>query len=290
MTRDELLNRINETATSVGSPPVSARQLWDWRDEGLLVGAHAHGRRRGLPPDWRWSDGDLETVNEITSLRLAGARRADELAIELWFIGRPIQIGRVRRAFRSEFDRLVKRTRRKLRDTKGDAKGASRRALLNRMGPLDRDLGRLNLRPSDGLLLNSLGEAIEGAHGSPALADGLFRENGTPETLQLPSPISTLLLGMSGMLAVADESDRSALEAIENATDADFEDARHTLISALLAVKVFSMTMELIAKKEDRNRPIRILQSIFHITWKLPLFVQYLNGIYKVKLADAFEQ
>lgn len=290
MTRDELLSRVNESAMAAGHPPVSARQLRDWRDEGLLVGAHAHGRRRGLPPDWRWSDGDLETVNEITSLRRAGARRADELAIELWLIGRPIQVGRVRRAFRSEFDRLVKRSRRKLRDTKGDAKGASRRALLNRMGPLDRDLARLNLRPSDGLLLNSLGEAIEGAHGSPALADGLFRENGTPETLQLPSPISTLLLGMSGMLAVADESDKSALEAVENATDADFEDARAFLMRALVILKLVSDTIEMNSNDEDGYRLVRKLQSLFRISWTMPLFVQYLNGIYKAKLTDAREQ
>lgn len=282
MTRQELLDRANAYFAERGWGEVSDRQLSDWRDEQLLPGPIPLGRRRGLSPDWDWSEEALAIVLEIGRLKSLGAKRASQLRCYLWISGRQILRESARKALTTEFDRLVAKTRRQLRDF---TSSTSRAALVSRIGQVDPTLAPLapEVSATEPFALEALDEITSGEAGLPLLSDAIDRRYpGAADLLSASRNAEIVLIGMSGLFGLSDETDQSATAVIRNATAEEFEAARYATLAQYFAIY---MAIDAGFLWHEDALPAGVLDKILSLDscdWAITLFVQSLNGIYKI--------
>lgn len=268
---DAFLAELNKRGSALDLRAITMRQVYDWRDERLLVGPTRHGRGRGRPLEWRWSESDLETAATLVKLKAAGLRRSDQLASALWLAERPIPIIRLRAALFSEFDRFLKRQRRDLRPPRDIDVKESRARLRRRLGPVDPGLRAIGINHDGGALISAFKLAIgddtyEGIDLSRDSAVGLC-------------PFDSLLLGMISFIGFPDEVEGAALSAIQSATETEFLQAREQM-ACVQVLALLGFLFLAAQKKTEQNPPLdRMGLSLEHLSWKLPLFVQVLSGI-----------
>jgi len=213
VTKEELLRRVNEIATSMGLPPVSKRGLSDWIDEGLIRGARPIGRRRGLNPRWEYDEDDVDRGRVLLGSRMLGARRVAELRLYLWARGYEVSAKKVKLALTSEFRRQMKSQRRKAvfqYDHRQSPNLSDRELAIysKRLGPLDPRLAALGLDLSPKSMLDMASRLTWGLDEHEHIAAGVQ---------QLFPP---------GLLGAPDETERSGEELSGLLAEVDLEEAR----------------------------------------------------------------
>lgn len=78
---------------------LSARQITDWVQKGLLPPLQQLGRGRGRGKEYFWSDPEVITQATVVSTYLAWTHRAEVTLLLTWFAGFPTPIDRVRSAW-----------------------------------------------------------------------------------------------------------------------------------------------------------------------------------------------
>lgn len=112
MTKDELVEFLNERATKSGDEPVNKRILSDWIDKGLLEPARAYGREIGLNPEWHLDNETVEYAQLLHALRSLGVKRASSLRIYLCMFCQDANAEHFLEALRIEYRRVMQRFRR----------------------------------------------------------------------------------------------------------------------------------------------------------------------------------
>lgn len=280
MTRAELLAAINAHALEIGQPAVSDRRLGDWREQGLLPSPRPRGAGRGRGVARDWGDDALDAARQILRLQSMGERRASQHLAYLWLIGGPQQIDFARAAISAEFKRAAKRIRRRVPEAVADETPFAQEALRGRIGPLDQRLvPMVGLGPDGRPITETLAIAglpavfgEEGRSMSAAIA-AIF-----PDLNELAEGplIQDFLAGYDGLLGLKDETDQSALTALSEATNAEWEAAREQLQMSWLGLGFLALVMSRL-KPEAKDA----LATVDRADWAIALFVQHLNGIQK---------
>lgn len=147
--KGELLRQVNEVAAKLGLQPIKERVLSGWIDEGLVGGAIARGRKRGLNPKWEYGADAFDRATIILESRSMGARRYAEYRLCLWARGCDLPWQEVRTALLGESRRSNRRRRRALLfqyDHRDNRNYPEKTVSANRMrmGKLDDRLAALN--------------------------------------------------------------------------------------------------------------------------------------------------
>lgn len=213
MDKGELLRQVNEVAAKLGLQPIKERVLNDWIDEGLVGGANARGRKRGLNPKWEYGADAVDRATIILESRAMGARRYAEYRLCLWARGCDLPWQEVRTALLGEFRRSNRRRRRASlfqydhRDNRNyPEKTVS--ANLKRLGKLDERLASLNFDLSPQSLLQM----------TSVLTWGKGEHEGISEIAERTFP--------PGLLGSPDEIESSGEEQLKQVNEADLENAR----------------------------------------------------------------
>lgn len=111
---DIILQRANAFASARYGLSLTARQLRRMVDSGLVPGPKPHGRRRGMPPQWRWSPLSYRRVLQVCRMNKRGIRRTSAIILNLWLDGAAYQFSAVQGATVSEFRRLRKAMSRRI--------------------------------------------------------------------------------------------------------------------------------------------------------------------------------
>lgn len=96
-------------------PPVTARMLRDWIDEGLLPPPKPIGQKRGINPIWKYSEICLEAGLRIITLSSQGIKRKSLARIYLWIDDLLFEYKSALESIILEHSRLQKNTTRHMR-------------------------------------------------------------------------------------------------------------------------------------------------------------------------------
>jgi hypothetical protein len=229
MNKQELLQALNGDAVSYGLKPINLRQLNDWIDGGLVGKSQAIGNKRGENPTWYLSQDAISRARAIVTNISFGASRKTEHRIFLWVSGFEFPIIDIRKSFKNEFRRFVRRQRR-LTDWKYDHRDQHQPEKIvkysRQLPELDLILQQLRFDLPKAALMQFASEVHFGkslSGGLPALATHLAQKYKIqPEALlgQLSE------FSMEGLLGDQEEIDESAIELLKSASEADFQIGR----------------------------------------------------------------
>lgn len=282
MTKDELLASANALARNLDQPGLTERTLRDLVGEGLIEGPTPVGRRRGQHPDWQWSETSLEAARAIVELANDGVKRKHLLAVYLYFRGLPIPVERLRTGLKHEARRMMRTTRREFPDTAlHDKTPDQREALYRRMGPLDPSLAIFDVEGFKELILGGMDQAVWGDEETIAHLRKMFGQ--TPDR---PTdgdddlaPFIATLLGTIGIFAEPDESASSALEVIDRANSADFEQARAAALLLLMGASALARIGKAFDFAQFGDLMALAVRTLVSPVWLTLLFTGILNGI-----------
>lgn len=225
MTLAEFYARVVTIAAELGVEPLSQRQLRDLVDEGALSSPKPVGRGRGQGVGREWTEATLDDVALILRLRKFGERRADQAKAYLWTLGRPVPFDKARLAIEAEFARMVARERRRLGDTEVAQRSSGLKSLARRIGSADPALARFapSMQEEGAFHVDVLTTLIWG-EGHREFERSL---SANPDFGALFAIVRDYFTPMfSGALGDVEETDKSALAALQSASEADFLAAR----------------------------------------------------------------
>lgn len=254
-TADVIRQRANTFASKRYGISLSPRQLRRLVDSGLVPGPKPYGRRRGLPPEWRWSPLSYRRVLQVCRLRKRGVRRTSAILFNLWLDGAGYQFSAVRAAARSEFRRSRKAISQRIPtawDPRVEGAGLAPRSRAAVLRGLGSEQSAFPALPPD-VVLQLASTMLFGAqmdrdemfeifpaYGFPkALIDELQRDDGVLSDLDLGGGV------LAGLTADPEESDLTAEAALEDADEETFTNIRHfireapwmySLLPALVAI------------------------------------------------------
>ena len=191
MNREELLSRVNQVVSQHGWEPVIPRTLRKWVSMGLMDGPTPMGQRRGVPPDWQWSEKCYEQTVRICALKAQGSSRFGELFVRLWLeealpFNRRSDFKRLQGTLLREFRRARNRMLKPV--TAGFDPRTEARITQPRASTIARQLG--NASPS----LLPDGFRYSEAHLVTALAATQFGETGSLHVGGVPASLESLML------------------------------------------------------------------------------------------------
>lgn len=125
MTKEELVERLNEDHLASGAPRVTKRMLSDWIDERLLPKAEPRGQKRGVSPVWHVPESALQMARKILQLKAGGITRYTALRFHLWLEYGEMDPDSLRCDLNDEFRRFMKRARRKNGTVRSFGRGAA---------------------------------------------------------------------------------------------------------------------------------------------------------------------
>jgi hypothetical protein len=240
MTKQELLAVLNEDAPAFGIDPITIRQLSDWVDDKLIDGAKAKGVRRGINPDWRFSEEAIVRARLIVKSISCGSSRKAQHRIFVWVHGHEYSFDRIRSAIISEFGRFLKRQRRQLEwqyDHRNRVDPKKKERFLNQIPELDEELKKVGLEQPPEARLLMMSEVYWGAGGNETalemLSAHIAEQFGIPveRIAEVSSKINHV-----GLLGNSDEIRGSSLRILKNANECDLLEGRSNLQSFLTQI------------------------------------------------------
>jgi hypothetical protein len=240
MTKQELLAVLNEDAPAFGIDPITIRQLSDWVDDKLIDGAKAKGVRRGINPDWQFSEEAIVRARLIVKSISCGSSRKAQHRIFVWAHGYEYSFDRIRSAIISEFGRFLKRQRRQLEwqyDHRNRVDPKKKEHFLRKMPQLDEDLKTAGLAQRPETRLQIMSEAYWGADGAEIglqmLSEQIAEQFGVP--VERIADVSSKINHV-GLLGNSDEIRGSSLRILKNANERDLLEGRSNLRSFLTQI------------------------------------------------------
>jgi hypothetical protein len=274
VTKEQLLQRLNEIAANLGLSPVSKRGLSDWVDEGLIKGARPIGRRRGVNPRWEYDEEDVDRGRAALEARAAGVKRVAELRLYLWARGFQLSPKKVKLALISEFIRLMRTRRREalIHYDHHQRSNLSDRELsthLKRLGQLDPRLAAINFDLSSKSMLDM----------SSRLTWGLGEHEQTSAIEQRLFP--------PGLLGAPDEIQGSGEEELGIVTEADLESARHRLyefVATLLLLPLYGPLFG-VPMHDDFSRAYALAaESMMRPEWLIHSLASFTVSAYRERI------
>ena len=240
MDKDGLLWQVNEVAAKLGLQPIKERVLSDWIDEGLVAGATARGRKRGLNPKWEYGAGSVDRATIILESRSMGARRYAEYRLCLWARGCDLPWQEIRTALLGEFRRSNRRRRRAslFQYDHRDNRNYSEKTVsanFKRLGKLDERLATLKFDLSPQSLL----------HMMSMLTWGKGEREGISEIAQRTFP--------PGLLGSPDEIESSGEEQLKQINEADLENARNRFFAYMCNLIYLPLIFSLCGVRHDHD-------------------------------------
>jgi hypothetical protein len=225
MTKQKLLALLNDDALSLGVGPITMRQLSDWIDEGLIDKTTPKGVRRGIHPEWHFSEDTIVRARLIVSSVSFGSSRKTEHRIFIWVHGHDYSFDLIHGAIISEFGRFLKRQRRKLDwqyDHRNRAKPKAKERFLRQVPELDEELRKAGFEQPPDARLRIMSEAHwgpgENAIGIKILSENMAKIFGISSE-QIAGMSSTI--NVAGLLGNPDEINASGLAILKKANEDD---------------------------------------------------------------------
>jgi hypothetical protein len=290
MTKRELLKVLNEDALSLGVLPITVRKLSDWIDDGLLDGANPKGVRRGVNPDWQFSEESVARARLILKSISCGSVRKTEHRIFVWVHAHDYPFELIFRAINSRFSRFLKRQRRKLEwqyDHRNRVDPKRKERFLRQLPQLDNELKNAGFEQPPEALLQMMSEAHWGTDGTASslksLVENMATQFGIPseQIAEMASKISVV-----GLLGNPDEIDLSGLAILKMAIEGDFVQGRRNFQLFLAQITQLN-SLDGFPENEflDRMRdPIRkAFNSVLRPDWLISTLASTIVAAHKVR-------
>jgi hypothetical protein len=290
MTKQELLAVLNEDALSLGIAPITIRQLSDWVDDGLIERAQPKGVRRGINPDWQFSETSEVRARLVVKSISAGSSRKTEHRIFVWAHRHDYSFDLIHRAIVLEFGRFLKRQRRKLEwqyDHRNRVQPKKRERFLRQIPDLDDELKKAGLDQPPDALLRTMSEAYWGPGktevGLKILSENMAGQFGisAEQIAQISSKIA-----LAGLLGNHDEIDASGLAILKNANENDLVQGRANFQSFLSKIDQLN-SVEGFHDDEKLGKILSVIpmvsNSIFRPDWMISTIAAMVIAAHKFR-------
>lgn len=280
LTKEELLKLANGTAAQLNMKPVAKRMLSDWVDEKLISGAKARGIKRGINPERTYEPESAERVRIILALKSLGASRFDVLRICLWAFGYEIALDSVKAALQLEYERWMKRERRKLQwrydhRSPDHASESARAKYMRHLPPLDPYLAVTGLVFSPSALLYLMSEACWGSDDGKEASQSIIASE-IERIFEMPAETAlgiVKFISVSEIFGSPDEVENSGQEALKSMKDEDLLVARTLFWLAFLGLFAGDLFLTLFSNEAENKMVVayrKAMNSVVRPEWIIP--------------------